>query len=274
MLHKINFLGLVLAMLGLCAATPGFTQDKVYLTSGEVQQGKVTEVGPGQVRMLMNVRPDGPVYVINVGEIDSIVYSNGMKEEMKGLKRKRALTDNIPELNTWTYDLLGFAFLTVSQSYERRLKNGIVGFRVPLYVGFVGGGIAGVGMFIPQQGVISAGNSGGGGFSIATGLNPKFYLFKRRIVRAFVGPEATIGYSKSDYYNSSYITYGSYYGNNGINRNGTVALLAKVGLSLNPLDKFNITIDGGAGVGDLFGGIAPLGAVGLWHIGLALGTNF
>jgi hypothetical protein len=45
-------------------------------------------------------------------------------------------------------------------------------------------------------------------------------------------------------------------------------------LSINPLDKFNITIDGGAGVGDMFGGIQPYGIVGLWHIGLALGTNF
>ena len=242
--------------------------DRVYLSKSGVMEGKVTEVGPNQVRMLTNVRPDGPVYVINIIDVDSIVYTNGQRDELKGFPRKKDLLANIPQLNTWTFDLLGFTFLTVSQSYERRLSNGFMGIRVPLYIGFIGGGIAGVGLFTPPYGIYYP--QAGGGFSIATGVNPKFYFFKRRIIRAFAGPEVTIGYTKSD---------GYYYDNNntgysGTIKSGTITAIGKAGLMINPVDKFNITIDGGAGVGDMFGSAQSLGTVGLWHIGLSLGTNF
>jgi hypothetical protein len=275
MRNKNFLLSVIGIIIGLCVAHPAYSQDKVYMTKGKVLNGKVTEVAPNQIKMLLNVRPDGPVYVIYTKDIDSIVYSNGLKDEMQGAIRKRELKENIPELNTWTFDLLGFTFLSVSQSYERRLKNGWLGFRVPLYIGFEGGSIAGVGTFTPGEGVFyPASNGVTGGFSIATGINPKFYFFDRRIVRVFAGPEVTIGYSEAtDYsYNNSY--YNNFYTYPGLNRNGTVAALIKAGLSINPIDKFNITIDGGAGIGDIFGGLSPYGAVGLWHIGLALGTNF
>ncbi len=258
-------------------------QDKVYMTQGKVLDGKVTEVAPYQIKLLLNVRPDGPVYVVYTSDIDSIVYQNGITDIMRGLIRKKELKENIPQLNTWTFDLLGFTFLSVSQSYERRLKSGLVGFRVPLYVGFIGGSIAGVGTFTPGAGISPTRQYGSasGGFSIATGVNPKIYLFNRRVVRAFVGPEVTIGYSEANYYDYNYNNYYnyntgnySYSSNSFVNRNGTVTAIIKTGLSLNPLDKFNITIDGGAGIGDMFGGTLPYGLVRLWHIGLSLGTNF
>jgi hypothetical protein len=201
MKNKNLLSGITALIVSLCLAHPAFSQDKVYMTKGKVLDGKVTEVGPNEIKMLLNVRPDGPVYVIYTSDIDSIIYSNGIKDEMRGLIRKRELMENIPELNTWTFDLLGFTFLSVSQSYERRLKSGWLGFRVPLYIGFVGGGIAGVGTFTPGVGVYPTMQSGTGGFSIATGINPKFYFFDRRIVRVFAGPEVTIGYSAAtDYY--------------------------------------------------------------------------
>jgi hypothetical protein len=113
---------------------------------------------------------------------------------------------------------------------------------------------------------------------MATGLNVKCYLFKRRIVRAFAGPEATIGYTSVG--TATYDPSMGYYtsGTSNLITYGTFALLGKVGLSLNPLDKFNITIDGGAGIGDIFGhqnsSPSPVGFTGLWHIGLSMGTNF
>jgi hypothetical protein len=265
--------GFTLLFFAICFTQGAFAQDKVYGTDGKVLEGKVVEVGPTQLRMIMNVRPDGPVYVLNISQIDSVVYANGMKDELRGLIHKRDLLSNIPQLNTWTFDLLGFAFLSVSQSYERRLKNGLVGFRVPLYIGFIGGGIAGIGQFVPGQGVTNYSYLGYNGFSVATGLNPRFYLFKRRIVRAFTGPEVTIGYSATnlyqyyDGYPNSYSTYTAI-------RSGTFTALGKAGISLNPVDKFNISIDGGFGVGDMFGSPSSPGWTGVWHIGLALGTNF
>ena len=245
-----------------------YAQDKVYKTDGTVLEGKVTEISPSQVRFIQKDRPEGLVYYLRTTQLDSIVYSNGTRDIMQGATDKKKLLENIPQRNTWTYDLLGFTYLSISQSYERRTKDGKIGFRVPFYVGFIGGGFAGEGTFNPGQGVFYP--LGNGGFSIATGFNPKFYLFKRRIVRAFAGPEATIGYSSALIYD--YYRYG--YNNPYRLNSGTVGLMGKAGLMLNPIDKFNITIDGGAGVGNMFGGPNRLGWVGLWHIGLSLGTNF
>ena len=265
-------LSLAIMILILSSRETVLGQDNVYLTSGKVIKGKVTEVLPNQVEVHSNVREDGPVYYISVNNIDSIVYANGTKEDLLGITNKKDRLNNIPELNTWNFDLLGFTFLSASQSYERRLKNGKIGFRIPLYIGFIGGGIAGIGLFSPAQGGVFAPNSDGG-FSIASGINPKFYLFKRRIVRAFIGPEVTVGYSKT--INDNGYNYPGGYGSSEteIIRSGTIAAVGKFGLMLNPVDKFNITIDGGVGVVDMFGPNA-IGPVCLWHIGLALGTNF
>ena len=264
-------------------------QDKIYTNRGEVIKAKVKEVSPTQIKYIAFDNPEGPLYITYTSRIDSIVYANGKVDIITGQGQKRSfqprnLSENIPQLNTWVYDPMGFAFYSVSQSYERRLKNGKIGFRVPLYVSFFGGGIAGVGTFKPSLGVYYPINVyydrvNRNGSSIATGLNLKCYLFKRRVVRLFAGPEATIGYTSigAEVYDP---TLNYYYTNTNYNliSYGTVALLGKFGLSLNPVDKFNITIDGGAGIGDVFGhqktNPSPVGLTGLWHIGLALGTNF
>ncbi|MDB5284092.1 MAG: hypothetical protein JWO06_3167 [Bacteroidota bacterium] len=258
-------------------------QDKIYKSDGTVYDGKVTEIGPTQIHFTV---PGGPEYTLNQRDLDSVVYSNGRHEKMGATLHKKNLHENIPQLNTWTFDVLGFAFLSVSQSYERRLKNGKIGFRVPLYIGFIGGGLAGVGTFLPGTGVYypytstyatnGAGYINNNGFSIATGFNPKFYLFKRRIIRVFAGPELDLGYSRITVNNYIYdnTTYNYIYGPSQTYYCGTAALLASFGLNINPIDKFNITIHGAAGGGDVFGSHNPVGWTGVWQIGLSMGTNF
>ena len=260
-------------LLALFVFTAVSAQDKIYKTDGTIFEGKVIKVGPNQIQATV---PDGPEYTMNQKDVDSIVYANGRHERMGGFVRKKNLLENIPELNTWTFDVLGFTFLSVSQGYERRLKNGKIGFRVPLYVGFIGGGLAGIGTFTPGYGVYypNSNNSGqgGSGFSIATGLNPKFYLFKRRIIRAFIGPELDFGYTRFsdggyDYNYNNYYQAKTYYC-------GTVAMLGSFGLSINPKDKFNMTIHGACGAGNVFGSNNPIGWTGLWQIGFSMGTNW
>jgi len=271
MVHRSLKIVFALGILTAFFSVTAYAQDdRVYRTDGTILIGKVTEITPTQVRFIQKDRPDGLVYFLRTSQIDSVVYSNGTRDIMPGTTNQKKLLQNIPQLNTWTFDLLGFTYLSVSQSYERRTRNGLVGFRVPLYVGFIGGGFAGEGIFQPGQGVYHLLDNNSNGFSIASGLNAKFYLFNRRKVRAFVGPEATIGYGRSFTYN--YDPYGNY--NSYTQHYGTVGLVGKAGLMINPIDKFNVTIDGGAGGGNMFGGPNPLGWVGLWHIGLALGTNF
>jgi hypothetical protein len=279
--YCIYFLLIIATGKTVCA------QDKIYTTCDGVFTGKVIHISPKEVKFHKENRPDSLVYSYNQRSLDSIVYSNGGEEDMEGFIRRKRKHENIPELNTIAYDFMGFAFLSVSLSYERRLKNGKVGFRIPLYIGFMGGGIAGVGTFIRGFGVYYASDgqnydytlihkntpeAATGGYSIATGINPKVYLFKYRRVRVFIGPEVTIGYSTATntYLNVSPLVFRPDY----IERDFTFAAVAKGGLMFHPVDHFNICIDGGAGAGSQFGKPNPIGWTGLWHAGVAMGVNF
>jgi hypothetical protein len=264
-----------------------YAQDKIYRYDGTVVAGKVIQITQNEIRYYKANGHDSLLHIISQFNVDSIVFSNGNTEIMSGLLQKKNAKENIPQLNTWSFDVLGFTYLSISQSYERRLKNGKAGFRFPLYIGFEGGGIAGIGTFIRGMGVYypSEGRNYydynfypnlpgyvSGGFSIATGINPKVYLFNYRYVRAFVGPEVTIGYSTAtNHYYSSFL---SNTGTTLVERDGTFAATAKFGLMFYPIDKLNLCVDGGAGAGCMFGSPSPLGWVGTWHIGLAIGTNF
>jgi len=266
---KILFLAAVL-LASLSQTLCG--QDKVYFTDGRVQYGKVSDITAADIKFAPKDRPQGVVYYLPTSQLDSIVYANGTVDLMQAVLHKRKLMENIPQRNTWSFDILGLSYLSLSQSFEHRTESGIVGLRVPFYLGFVGGGFAGEGIFQPNQGLYPILQNNSKGFSIASGFNPRFYLFKRRKVRAFIGPEATVGYGKSIWNPNSYYSY--YNTDSYLRRYGTVSLMVKAGLMLHPTDKFNMAIEGGVGGGDMFGSSSALGLVGLWHIGLAFGTNF
>jgi hypothetical protein len=191
---------------------------------------------------------------------------------------RRVRTDNIPQLNTWNFNPLGFVHLSINQAYERRTKNGKIGFRIPLYIGFSENQIAGMGTFIPFEGVgpMDQFNQNGmrKAFNLAVGFNPKFYLFKHRIIRVFMGPEADLGFSIYKYSpNNNFYGYYYYPVDESTHTLGTFSSLGVFGFSLNPKDKFNITVHGGAGAGALFGE-NKTEWTGVWQIGISLGTNF
>jgi hypothetical protein len=271
-------------------------QDKIYTYGGRVQTGKVVEIGTRSIRYYAGEYGSGPIYTKGIDAVYSIVYANGRVDYFHARRGTAASNsiinyhENLPEKNTWSFDVFGFIQLTVTQSFEHKLKDGMIGLRVPLYFGFIGGGIAGLGLFHPGTGVYYPfsslyGQPGGyysnapyyqvvgkTRFSFATGLNPKFYLIRHRIIRPFIGPEVDIGYSVINatiYSNSSL-----YYSSPEVYRAGTVAGLVKFGLALTPVKRFNLTLDGGAGAGDMFGSNNAVGFTGVWQIGLAFGANF
>jgi hypothetical protein len=255
-------------------------QDKIYRTHSKAIEAKIVEVGTRQIKYTRADIPNGPVYTMSESEIDSIVYSNGVVDQLREVGGRANKHENIPQLNTWNFDLLGFAFLSVSQAYERRLKNGKIGFRVPLYIGFTNTLIAGMGTFTPLEGVYYANSNNyyyTRSFSVATGFNPRFYLFKHRKVRAFAGPEVDMGYMV--YQNQSYSgNYDpNYYPQQSPDRQrhnyGTFTALGNFGLCFNPKDKFNMCVHGAVGAGNVFGR-PNIGWTGVWQIGFSMGTNF
>lgn len=249
-----------------------FAQDKIYRSDKTVIAAKVVSVGPTQVRYTRADNPDGPGYGVYLKEIDSIVYANGVVDNILELFPRVNYKENIKLLNTWSFNPLGFAHLSACQSYERRLKNGIIGFRVPFYIGFEFNLIAGVGLFVPGEGYGFHPNfSSDGAFNMSVGFNPKFYVNKHRIVRFFAGPEVDLGFSIYTYQPHNNYSYS----NRERHRVGTFAALGAAGLSINPKERFNITIHGGAGAGNLFGiKTNDAGWIGVWQIGVSLGTNF
>ena len=253
-----------------------FAQDKIYRSDKIVIAAKVVSVGPTLVRYTRADNPDGPGYGVYLKEIDSIVYANGVVDNILKLFPRINYKENIKLLNTWSFNTIGFAHLSACQSYERRLKNGFIGLRVPLNIGFGTNLIAGVGVFLPGSGLeYSLTFESVGAFNMSVGFNPKFYINKHRIIRLFAGPEADIGFS---IYKYRYPRYASYYttnNNEGLHRVGTFSGLGIVGLSINPKERFNITVHGGAGAGNVFGvKTSDAGWIGVWQIGVCLGTNF
>ena len=263
-------LSIILLPAAFLIELPLHAQDRVYAYPNKIILGRVTEVGPKQLKMVLTNCPGDSLFTIRLVNVDSIIYSNGSKDLLRAPAPKKNLKENIPQLNTLSFDIAGFGYSSLSLSYERRLKNGKVGLRVPLYIGYHGGTIAGEGLF-SAKGRIDApyqNQKTSDGISIATGLNLKFYLLRHRAVRPFIGPEAAIGYSRI------YVPGQDFFDTRTPIRNGTVALLAQLGISINPTDRFNIIIDGGAGIGDMFGTSNAVGLTGLWHLGFSLGTNF
>lgn len=274
MSHTKFLLSLACMAAGLLSCNRTHAQDKIYTADGKLVEGRIIDKGPTYIRIMLKDNPGGRAQIFYPSRVDSIIHEDGSRET-PAQAYKKYVRENIPQLNSWILDTWSPFFLNVSQCYERRLKNGWVGFRVPLYIGFKGGQIAGVAAIPNAQGPLSP-IIGRKGFAIATGLNPRVYLFRRRVVRAFVGPEADIGYSKAKYTliavrgNNVYESYAPL----ALSRSGTFALTGKAGIMINPIDKLNITFDGGAGGGQMFGGLEQAGWVKVWCIGASIGTNF
>jgi hypothetical protein len=258
-----------------------YGQDKVYTHDGRVLLAKVTEVGPREIKY--RIDNNGPVYVIYMSQVDSIIYESGKIDIFgrHGVKKNDHINTG-PYRHNISGDIFGLIATSVSLSYELKVAADKIGLRIPLYIGFNGGGIAGQGTFSNTNGVFyyhpafydsySSYPLGGKGFCMATGFNPKFYLIKHKIVRPFIGPEIDAGVSVD-----RYDTYSNYYGTN---QNGKTSLLAlgamiKFGLQFTPrADAFFITVDGGVGTSDFIGNNNPVEWAGLWHVGFALGGGF
>ena len=271
-------------------------QDRIYLQGGQTVTGKVVEINLHEIHYYAGENGQGPVYVKRIGDVDSVVYANGRVDYFHAAKSRGGsdnpivkFRENLPEKNTVSVDVFDFIQLTIAQSFEHRFKDGMIGLRVPVYFGFIGGGIAGVGLFHVGTGVYYPfaslyGQPGGiqntpyyevvgnTRFSFATGLNPKFYLIRHRIIRPFAGPEVDIGYSVIDanLYSNSTLAYNL----PEVYRCATFAGLAKFGLALTPRGRFNLTMDGGIGAGDMLGSNNHVGFTGVWQVGLQFGANF
>lgn len=253
------------------------SQDTIYLRKGKILEGKVEEVSAREIRYKLKQNETGPVYILSRSDVDSIVYSNGYTDNIfASIKQQRK--ENIKYKNTYGFDSFGFITFSISQWYERRVWNDRIGIRVPVYLSFYANGASG--NLVVWDG---AGKLGGGSFGFATGINPKFYLNKHRYVRAFIGPELTLGYSSmghrelatpvSGYY-PKYFDKGYYVINyDRIVGMGNFASSGILGICINMHDRFNFTFEGGLGYNVWWGKMQNKDHL-ITRVGFSFGVNF
>lgn len=75
---KIGILSLALCSLATLSA-----QDRIVKTDRTQIEARVLEIGPEQIRYKRFTNPDGPTYVLPIGDIDYIRYANGETESFR-----------------------------------------------------------------------------------------------------------------------------------------------------------------------------------------------
>lgn len=241
-----------------------YAQDKIFTIQGDTLTGKVTEIGDKHIKYLKPGRPTGPYYVVRMATIDSVVYADGHTDDIVLLLSKRRQPNHLTTNNTLALDLLAPVSNSMALWYERRVWQGRIGIRIPLYLSYGQNYSPGYhGMRIGKNYIQS-----NPGFAFSTGINPKFYINKHRVFRFFAGPEANIGYTRDARGDFAVVRNRRYFTNT-----FNVQAAGIVGININPFARFNITLEGGAGYTYAFApGFTKHNP--MWRIGLSMGGNF
>lgn len=135
---KTNIIILILLMYA-CAFN-SVAQDIIYLNDGTREEARVILIGEREIQYKKFSNLDGPVYSINKNNIFLITYETG-DYELVGRPpkpenaRKKGLSTDFAR-NILSYHAFDVIFGDFTISYERLISSGIVGFKVPVSVGY------------------------------------------------------------------------------------------------------------------------------------------
>jgi hypothetical protein len=71
----------ILIMISSCALKAQTAVDTIRLSSGETVLAVVKEITPDEIKYVVASNPDGPLFVMPKSKVQTITYSNGIKEE-------------------------------------------------------------------------------------------------------------------------------------------------------------------------------------------------
>ena len=125
---------IVTLVLVIALSIGGFSQDQIFLKSGEKIEGKVTEVGTDLIKYKSKVNPEGPVYSKNIRDILLVSYANGTTE-LYNKKEKSAFKQSFDSIR-FTRSI-GFNIGTVvlhqlELDFQVKSARGIIGVSVPI----------------------------------------------------------------------------------------------------------------------------------------------
>lgn len=222
-MHK-TILFFILSVIFCIAYHTGSTQDTIVLTNREKIISVVNEINDTEVRFKEFSNPAGPDFVVKKNTIDYIALKNGEKKNFKKEKKIVPYGRNII-----SYHLFDIVYHDFAISYEHILKNGMVGFKVPLSVGFNN-------------------NEGSNGpfeyKNLAyTGLGVNVYVTGQRMAAYFMGPELQFGIGEEEYY-----YYDDFYEDYSNSQFFYGKLLINNGFSFSPIPNMRLTSVLGIGV--------------------------
>jgi hypothetical protein len=209
---------LVLFILLFFTGKTVLSQDIIYVIDGKSISAKVIEVNPKEVVYNDFYNPNGPVYRMRKNQILKIVYKNGSEDVFNG---DIELENSIYGKNIFTYHLFDLIFGDFTFSYERISKNGKIGFKIPVSVGYGD---------VYSSTIKNVFYSGFGINIYPTGQGKWKY---------FMGPNIRVGVGRDDYY--EYGCYPYYYHREYHSNIFYFKVLVDNGISYSPIKNFSIS---------------------------------
>lgn len=213
---------------------------------------KVLEINQKEIKYKKFDNPDGPLYIIDRKEVSRIVYSNGSVDTISG-KHVITVPENVksdPRVKDFGLNYISitlsdvlFGFATIG--YERVLKSGKFGIKIPLSVGFKD-------LHFSDSAQYSYYNDGWeatGYYNrykiFSTGLDFYYYTGGQGTLRYFIGPCVEFGQFHYKYYEPTNTSPNNYRLKKEVGSYG--AIIFKNGLLFQPTKNFNASLTIGAG---------------------------
>ncbi len=213
---------------------------------------KVLEINQRDVKYKKFDNPDGPLYIIDRKDVSRIIYSNGTVDTISG-KQVIIIPDKVksdPRVKDFGQNYFSFVvsellFGFASVGYERNLKSGKFGIKVPLSVGFKDFQVKDS----AQYSYYNDGWESSGYYNqykiFSTGLDFYYYTGGQGTLRYFIGPCIEFGQFYYKYYEPTYTPPNNYKLKKEIGSYG--AILIKNGMLFQPTKSFNVSLTIGAG---------------------------
>lgn len=219
-------IALIAVLLISIAASHIIAQDTIVFKSNQRTAAIVKEITDLEIRYKRFGNPEGPVFVTQKSNVHKIIFENGDLMQLSKQKKKTGYGRNI-----LSYHLFDFVYQDFSMSYELISKNGKLGYKIPVAIGFGNTDREGPRLFT---------NTFYSGF----GLNA--YIFGQKKVSYFMGPEIHIGIGKDDYYYYDWEYSGTGYDETLEFVYGR--LLINNGIAFSPIHNFRLAAVMGLGV--------------------------
>ncbi len=183
-------------LIFIIASISSFAQDIIYKKDKTKIACKVIKVGINEIEYLKSDSLNANVKSISISEVTLIDYSNGDFDDFNtqniiqntyvaASKRKKTLEfryDSLFTKNIISYHLADLFFYNLTGSYERILKSGKFGIKIPFRLGSLE----------LDEGSLM-------GFSVGTDLN--YYPTGQGRLKYYVGPSLEIGSANESVYN-------------------------------------------------------------------------